>query len=68
MNIDYVAISYDNKLFIPVNVPADGNCLFRALVENDIIHIDDSSAFRSYLSNRTKILFKNVSLYGRHIF
>ena len=36
MNIDYLAISYDNKLFIPVDISADGNCLFRSLVESNI--------------------------------
>ena len=54
MNIDHLAISYDNKLFIPVDVPADGNCLFRALVEGDIIPIRDSKTFRSDLSNRAQ--------------
>ena len=67
MNIDHLAISYDNKLFIPVDVPGDGNCLFRALVESDIIPISDSKTFRSDLSIRTKTLLKNGSLYGRQI-
>ena len=46
MNVDYLAISYDNKLFIPVDVPGDGNCLFRALVDSDI-PISDSKTYRS---------------------
>ena len=56
MNVDNLAISYDNKLLIPVDVLGDGNCLFRALVESDIIPISDSKKFRSDLSNRIKIL------------
>ena len=47
MNIDYLAISYDNRPFISVDVPGDGNCLFRALVDSDIIPIGDSKKFRS---------------------
>ena len=41
MNIDHLTISYVNKLFIPVDVPGDGNCLFRALLESDIIPTSD---------------------------
>ena len=26
MNVDRLAISYDTKIFIPVDVPGDGNC------------------------------------------
>jgi len=66
-NIDHLAISYDNKLFIPVDVPGDGNYLFRALVESDVIHISDSKTFRSDLLIRTKTLLKNGSLHGRQI-
>ena len=67
MKIDLLAISYDNKLFIPVDVPASGNYLFRALVESDIIPISDYKTFRSNLSNRTKTFLKNGSLHGRQI-
>lgn len=67
MNIDHLAISYDNKLFIPVDVSGDGNCLFRSLVECDVIPISDSKTFRSDLSNHTKTLLYNGSLYGRQI-
>ena len=56
MNVDHLAISYDNKLLIPVDVLGDGNCLFRSLVESDIIPISDFKKFRSDLSNRIKIL------------
>ena len=49
MNIDHLAISYDNKLFISVNVPADDNCLFGKLVKSDIIPMRDSKTFCSYL-------------------
>ena len=58
MNIDHLAISYDNKLFIParvrVRVPCDGNCLFRALVESDFIPISNLKTFRSDLSIRIR--------------
>ena len=67
MNIDHLAISYDNKLFIPVDAPGDGNCLFRRLVESDIIPISDSKTFRSDLSIRTKTLLRNRALHGRPI-
>ena len=67
MNIYHLAISHDNKLFIPVDAPGDGNYLFRALVESDIISISDSKTFRSDLPIRTETLLKNVSLYGRQI-
>ena len=67
MNKDHLAISYDNKLFIPVDVPGDGNCLFRALVESDIITISDSKTFRSDLKIRTTTLLKNGSLHDRQI-
>ena len=67
MNIDHLAISYDNKLFIPVDVPGDGNYLFRALVESDFIPLSDSKTFRSNLSYRTKTLLKNRSSHGRQI-
>ena len=67
MTIYHLDISYDNKLFIHVNAPGSGSCLFRALVESDIIPISDSKTFRSNLSIRTKILLKNGSLYGRQI-
>ena len=67
MNIDHLAISYDNKLFIPVGVPGGGNCLFRALVESGIIPISYSKTFRSDLSICTKTLLKNGSLHGRQI-
>ena len=67
MNIDHLAISYDNKLFIPVDVPGDGNCLYRALVESDLIPLSDSNTFRSNLSYRTKILLKNGSSHGCQI-
>ena len=67
MNIYHLAISYDNKLFVPVDVPGDGNCLYRALVESDLIPLNDSNTFRSNLSYRTKILLKNESSHGRHI-
>ena len=59
MNADYLVISYDDKLFIPVNVSGNGNCLLRALAESAIILINDSKTFRSDLSIRTKILLKN---------
>ena len=48
-----------------MDVPGDGNCLIRALVESDIIPISDSKTFLSNLSIRTKILLKNGSLHGR---
>ena len=67
MNIDHLAISYDNKLFIPVDVPGDGNYLFRSLVESDFIPISDSKSFRSNLLLRTKKLLKNESSHGRQI-
>ena len=67
MNIDHLAISYDNKLLISVDVPGDGNYLFRALVDSDLIPISDSKTFRSDLSIRTKKLLKNRSLHGRQI-
>ena len=67
MNIDHLVITYDNNLFIPVDVLGDGNCLFRALVESDSIPISDTMTFRSDLSIRTKKLLKNGSLYGRQI-
>ena len=67
MNINNLAITYDNKLFIPVDVPGDGDCLFRVLIESDIIPISDSKIFRSDLSIRTKTLLKNGSLHGRQI-
>ena len=67
MNIDHLAISYDNKLFIAVDVSGDGNCLYRALVESDLIPLSDSKNFRSNLSHRTKILLKNGSSHGHHI-
>ena len=67
MNIDHLAISYDNKLFVPVDVPGDGNCFFRALVESGFISISDSKTFRSNLSLRIKKFLKNGSLYGRQI-
>ena len=67
MNIDHLAISYDNKLFIPVYMPADGIYFLRALVESDRIPLSDSKTFRSDLSNRTKTLLKNGSLHGHQI-
>ena len=67
MNIDHLAISYDNKLFIPVDILADGNCLFRSLVESNINPSNVSKRFRSNLSNRAKILLNNGLLYGRQI-
>ena len=65
MNIDHLVISYDNKLFIPVNVPGDSNYLFRVLVESGNIPISDSKTFRPDLSICTKTLLKNGSLYSR---
>ena len=41
--------------------------VFRALVDRVIIPISDSKTFRSDLSNLTKTLLKNGSLYGRQI-
>ena len=35
----HLAISYDNTLFIPVDVPGDGNYLLRSLVDSYIIPI-----------------------------
>ena len=67
MDIEHLAISYYNKLFIPVEVPGDGNCLFRALAERDFIPISDSKTFRSNLSICTKKLLKNELLHGRQI-
>ena len=67
MNIDHLAISYDNKPLIPVDVPGDGNCLYRALVESDLIPLSDSKNFRSNLSHRTKTLLNNGSSHGRYI-
>ena len=67
MNIDHLVISYDNKLFIPVDVLGDGNCLFRVLVESGFIPISDSMTFRSNLSIRTNKLLKNESLHDRQI-
>ena len=67
MNIDHLAISYDNKLFIPVDVPGDGKCLYRTLVESDFIPLSDSKTFCSNLLHRTKTLLKNGSSYGRQI-
>ena len=67
MNIDHLAISHDNKLFIPVDDPDGSTCLFRALVESDVIPISDSKTFLSNLSIRTKTLRKNGSLHGRPI-
>ena len=54
INMYHLAISYDNTLFIPVDVPGDGNYLFRVLVESDIISISDSKTFRSSLSIRPR--------------
>ena len=56
MNIDHLAITYDNKLFIPVDDPGDSNLIFRALVESGIIPISDSKTFRSNSSIFTKTL------------
>ena len=56
MNIDQLTSSYDNKLFIPVDVPGGGNCLLKSLVDSDIISISNSKTLRSDLSIRTKIL------------
>ena len=67
MNIDHLAISYDNKLFVPVDVPGDGDCLYRALVDSDLIRISDPNTFRSNLSHRTNTLLKNGSSHGLHI-
>ena len=67
MNIYHLAISFDNKLSIPVDAPGDGNCLYRALVESDVIPLSDSNTFRSNLSHRTKTWLKNGSSHGRHI-
>ena len=67
MDLSHLAISYDNKIFIPMDVLGDGNCLFRVLVESDIIPISDFKTLRSDLSFRTKTLLKNGSLYGRQI-
>ena len=49
MNLDHLTISYDNTLFIHVDVPGDGNCLYRVLVESDLIPLSDSNTFRSNL-------------------
>ena len=65
MNIDHLAISYDNNLFIPVDVADDSICLFRESVESDIIPISYSRTFRYDLSICTKTLLKNGSLYSR---
>ena len=67
MNIDHLVISYDNKLFIPIDVPGNSNCLFRALVESNFILVSDSKTFRSNRSIRTKKLLKNGSLHRRQI-
>ena len=67
VNIDHLAISYDNKLFVPVDVPGDGDCLYRALVDSDLIRISDPNTFRSNLSHRTNTLLKNGSSHGLHI-
>ena len=67
MNVDHLAINYANILFILVNVPGSGNCLFRASVESDTIPISYSKTFRSDLSIRTNTLLKNGSLHGRQI-
>ena len=67
MNIDHLVISYDNKLFIPVDVPGDDNYLFRVLVATDIIPISDSKIICSDLSISTKTLLKNGSLHGCQI-
>ena len=67
MNIYHLDISYDNKLFIPVDVPGGGNCLFRTLVETGFIPIGDSKTFHSDLSICTEKLLKNGLLHGRQI-
>ena len=67
MNVDHLAINYANILFILVNVPGSGNCLFRALVESDTIPISYSKTFRSDLLIRTNTLLKNGLLHGRQI-
>ena len=59
MNADYLVISYDNKLFIPVNISGNGNCPLRPLAASTIIPVNDSKTFRSDLSICTKILLKN---------
>ena len=51
MNINHLTISSNNKLSIPMDVPADSNFLFSALVESDTIPISDSKAFCSYSRN-----------------
>ena len=55
MNIDQLTSSYDNKLFIPVDVPGGGNRLLKSLIDSDIISITVSKTLRSDLSIRTKI-------------
>ena len=67
MNVDHLAIDYDNKLFILMDVPCSGDYLFRALVESDTIPISDAKTFRSDLSIRTNTLLKNGLLHGRQI-
>ena len=67
MNLGHLAISYDNKLFIPVDVPGDGDCLYRSLIMSDFIPDLCSTTFRSNLSLRTKALLNNDSSQGRHI-
>ena len=56
MNIYHLAISYDSKLFIPVDDSGDSNLIFRALTESGIIPISDSKTFCSDLSIFTKTL------------
>ena len=67
MNIDHLVISYDNKLFIPVDVPGDDNYLFRVLVATDIIPISDSKIICSDLSISTKTLLNNGLVHGQKI-
>ena len=64
MNIYHLAINYHTKLFIHVDGTADGNYLFSALLESDIIPISDSKMFRSDLSIHIKTLFMNGALHG----
>ena len=67
MNIDHLAISYDNEVLITVDVPGDSNCLFRVLVDSGIISIIGSKIFRSDLSISTKTLLNNGLVHGQKI-
>ena len=59
LQLNRLAISYENKIYISVDILGDDIFFYNSVVKSDFIPCDESKIFRFGFSNKTKSLLEN---------